>query len=75
MLSQDSFYRNLTEEDLKDVKRYNFDVPEAFDKEAILKCMRELKVCAGALCSALPWCGSSTEGERGCLFSPQLWQM
>lgn len=30
---------------------YNFDSPQAFDKEAILKCMRELKVCVwvGAL--------------------------
>ncbi len=97
MLSQDSFYRNLTAEDLRDVKStraavaaaartrarrrrrrccnapaklptrlqpppdlplpgYNFDAPEAFDKEAIVKCLQELKVAVG-LASLAGKCG------------------
>ncbi|KAI3433695.1 hypothetical protein D9Q98_003504 [Chlorella vulgaris] len=43
MLSQDSFYRNLSEEELQDVKNYNFDQPSAFDTAAIMKCLTELK--------------------------------
>lgn len=37
---------------------YNFDSPDAFDKEAILKCMRELKVGEGV--------GGHVAGKRQC---------
>lgn len=43
MLSQDSFYRNLSSEELAAVKDYNFDHPDAFDKEAIMRCLSDLK--------------------------------
>eukprot|EP00887_Chlorella_sp_A99_P005348 scaffold1.g5348.t1 len=43
MLSQDSFYRNLTAEELHDVKAYNFDHPNAFDKECLMRCLEDLK--------------------------------
>eukprot|EP00884_Botryococcus_braunii_P007954 jgi/Botrbrau1/1715/Bobra.116_2s0057.1 len=43
MLSQDSFYRGLTAEELKDVTSYNFDHPEAFDRPAMVECLSELK--------------------------------
>ena len=37
LISQDSFYRGLNQEELKGVKEYNFDHPNAMDQEAILK--------------------------------------
>ena len=35
LLSQDSFYKGLNSEELKDVDNYNFDIPEAIDFELI----------------------------------------
>jgi len=43
MLSQDSFYRGLTDEELENVTEYNFDAPEAFDVESMLECMLALR--------------------------------
>lgn len=43
MLSQDSFYRGLTPEEMEDVKSYNFDHPDAFDQDALLQCLLDLK--------------------------------
>ena len=43
MLSQDSFYRGLTEEEKANVKDYNFDHPDAFDTEALMDCITKLK--------------------------------
>jgi uridine kinase len=43
MLSQDSFYRGLTEEELRNVHNYDFDSPEALDKDAIVQCLKDLK--------------------------------
>ena len=43
LIAQDSFYRGLTDEEMRDVKRYNFDHPNAFDDEALLQTVRELK--------------------------------
>lgn len=43
MLSQDSFYRGLTPEEIRDVKNYNFDHPDAFDKQALVECLNALK--------------------------------
>eukprot|EP00195_Chlamydomonas_chlamydogama_P006679 CAMPEP_0202904784 /NCGR_PEP_ID=MMETSP1392-20130828/31085_1 /ASSEMBLY_ACC=CAM_ASM_000868 /TAXON_ID=225041 /ORGANISM="Chlamydomonas chlamydogama, Strain SAG 11-48b" /LENGTH=471 /DNA_ID=CAMNT_0049592593 /DNA_START=103 /DNA_END=1515 /DNA_ORIENTATION=+ len=42
MLSQDSFYRSLTPEEHADVKNYNFDRPDAFDREALMTCIQDL---------------------------------
>lgn len=42
MLSQDSFYRGLTEQEMENVAEYNFDAPEAFDCEAMMECMQTL---------------------------------
>lgn len=43
LLSQDSFYRGLTEEEMRDVHNYNFDHPDSIDKNAILECLATLK--------------------------------
>ena len=46
MLSQDSFYRNLTQEELENVKAHNFDHPDAFDIEAMKDCLTALEASA-----------------------------
>lgn len=43
MLSQDSFYRGLTEEEKANVQAYNFDHPDSVDFKAIVDCLEELK--------------------------------
>ncbi|RXH85093.1 hypothetical protein DVH24_041861 [Malus domestica] len=43
LVNQDSFYHNLTEEELKRVHEYNFDHPDAFDTEKLLSSMDKLK--------------------------------
>ena len=43
MLSQDSFYRGLTKDELENVASYNFDVPSAFDVPAMVGCLRDLR--------------------------------
>ncbi|KAM2967107.1 hypothetical protein FF1_027406 [Malus domestica] len=39
----DSFYHNLTDEELKRVHKYNFDHPNALDTEKLLSSMDKLK--------------------------------
>lgn len=43
LVSQDSFYRGLTPEELAHVQEYNFDHPDAFDTEQLLDCIQTLK--------------------------------
>ncbi|KAB1215027.1 Uridine kinase-like protein 3 [Morella rubra] len=43
LVNQDSFYHNLTEEELTRVHDYNFDHPDAFDTEKLLSIMEKLK--------------------------------
>ncbi|KAE8694406.1 Uridine kinase-like protein 1 [Hibiscus syriacus] len=43
LVNQDSFYRGLTNEELKRVHEYNFDHPDAFDTEQLLDCVEKLK--------------------------------
>ncbi|XP_028765081.1 uridine kinase-like protein 2, chloroplastic [Neltuma alba] len=43
VVCQDSFYRGLTERELKRVHEYNFDHPDAFDTEELVKCISKLK--------------------------------
>eukprot|EP00889_Picochlorum_renovo_P007826 jgi/Picre1/34856/NNA_002322.t1 len=43
MLSQDSFYRGLTQEEKDNVSDYNFDHPDAFDHKALMACIQTLK--------------------------------
>ncbi|RDX84654.1 Uridine kinase-like protein 4, partial [Mucuna pruriens] len=43
LVNQDSFYNNLTEEELTRVQDYNFDHPDAFDTEQLLRVMDMLK--------------------------------
>ncbi|KAG1668146.1 hypothetical protein FOA52_005138 [Chlamydomonas sp. UWO 241] len=45
MLSQDSFYRNLTasEKALAQQQDYNFDHPDAFDRQLMMHCLKELQ--------------------------------
>ncbi|XP_010536767.1 PREDICTED: uridine kinase-like protein 4 isoform X1 [Tarenaya hassleriana] len=43
LVNQDSFYHNLTEEELARVHEYNFDHPDAFDTEHLLCCMEKLR--------------------------------
>jgi len=48
MLCQDSFYRDLSPQELATVGTYNFDIPQAFDRAALMDCintLRELKPC------------------------------
>ncbi|KAF7831237.1 uridine kinase-like protein 3 [Senna tora] len=42
VVNQDSFYHNLTEEELTRVQDYNFDHPDAFDTEQLLGVMDKL---------------------------------
>ncbi|KAL9259075.1 Uridine kinase-like protein, partial [Drosera capensis] len=43
VVNQDSFYHNLTEEELSHVHEYNFDHPDAFDTEHLLGTMEKLR--------------------------------
>ncbi|ONK56146.1 uncharacterized protein A4U43_C10F4610 [Asparagus officinalis] len=43
LINQESFYHNLSEEELAHVHDYNFDHPDAFDTEKLLYCMESLK--------------------------------
>ncbi|CAL0307340.1 unnamed protein product [Lupinus luteus] len=43
LVNQGSFYHNLTEEEVTRVQDYNFDHPEAFDTEQLLRVMDKLK--------------------------------
>ncbi|KAK6269439.1 hypothetical protein POUND7_006544 [Theobroma cacao] len=43
LVNQDSFYHNLTEEELARVHEYNFDHPDAFNTEKLLDSMENLR--------------------------------
>ncbi|KAK7333326.1 hypothetical protein VNO80_30093 [Phaseolus coccineus] len=43
LVNQDSFYNNFSEEELTRVQDYNFDHPDAFDTEQLLRVMDKLK--------------------------------
>lgn len=43
MLSQDSFYRGLSEDELANVTSFNFDHPDAFDNIELLRIMNDLR--------------------------------
>eukprot|EP00727_Mastigamoeba_balamuthi_P011121 m51a1_g6631 putative phosphoribulokinase uridine kinase family protein (258) ;mRNA; f:70317-71572 len=43
IVSQDSFYRDLTKEELAKVSQHNFDEPSAFDWPLIVQTLRDLK--------------------------------
>ncbi|XP_047953494.1 uridine kinase-like protein 3 isoform X2 [Salvia hispanica] len=43
LVNQDSFYHNLTPEELTRVNEYNFDHPDAFDTELLLCVLKKLK--------------------------------
>ncbi|EHA8587523.1 uridine kinase-like protein 3 [Cocos nucifera] len=43
LVSQKSFYYNLSKEEMARVHEYNFDHPDAFDTEQLLSCMEDLK--------------------------------
>ncbi|KAL3364811.1 hypothetical protein AABB24_013534 [Solanum stoloniferum] len=43
LVNQDSFYHTLTPEELTKVHEYNFDHPDAFDTEKLLRVVEELK--------------------------------
>ncbi|KAK6261922.1 hypothetical protein QUC31_007738 [Theobroma cacao] len=43
LVNQDSFYRGLTDEEVKLVHKFNFDHPDAFDTEQMLECICKLK--------------------------------
>ncbi|KDP32623.1 hypothetical protein JCGZ_13173 [Jatropha curcas] len=43
LVNQDSFYHNLTEDELTRVHEYNFDHPDAFDTEQLLSVMEKLR--------------------------------
>ncbi|KAL1371401.1 hypothetical protein HN51_001639 [Arachis hypogaea] len=43
LVCQDSFYRGLTNDELKHVHEYNFDHPDAFDTEQLVETLSKLK--------------------------------
>lgn len=43
LLSQDSFYKGLTPEQIKDVHNYNFDHPDSIDWNLLIQTLKELK--------------------------------
>lgn len=45
MLSQDSFYRDLTPKESEQAKKgmFNFDHPDAFDHQLMLKCLKDIQ--------------------------------
>lgn len=43
LVNQDSFYRGLTQEEMKHVSEYNFDHPDAFDTDSMLETINGLK--------------------------------
>eukprot|EP01059_Diplonema_ambulator_P013723 TRINITY_DN24297_c0_g1_i1.p1 TRINITY_DN24297_c0_g1~~TRINITY_DN24297_c0_g1_i1.p1 ORF type:complete len:250 (+),score=61.35 TRINITY_DN24297_c0_g1_i1:27-752(+) len=43
VVTLDSFYKSVGEEDEKDIYNYNFDHPNAFDFEGLRDCLRELE--------------------------------
>ncbi|XP_044474361.1 uridine kinase-like protein 3 [Mangifera indica] len=43
LVNQDSFYHNLSEEELAQVHEYNFDHPDAFNTEQLLQSMEKLR--------------------------------
>ncbi|GBF94831.1 uridine kinase chloroplastic [Raphidocelis subcapitata] len=43
IVHQDSFYRPLTPQERADVSNYNFDHPDAFDRDALLRCILDLR--------------------------------
>eukprot|EP00271_Cylindrocystis_brebissonii_P010289 TRINITY_DN26443_c0_g1_i1.p1 TRINITY_DN26443_c0_g1~~TRINITY_DN26443_c0_g1_i1.p1 ORF type:complete len:521 (-),score=81.55 TRINITY_DN26443_c0_g1_i1:526-2088(-) len=43
LVNQDSFYRGLTAEEMKQVHEYNFDHPDAFDTEAMFQTLVDLR--------------------------------
>ena len=43
LISQDSFYKSLNEEQLKNVENYNFDHPDAIDFEEMYNVLEKLK--------------------------------
>ncbi|XP_023535840.1 LOW QUALITY PROTEIN: uridine kinase-like protein 3 [Cucurbita pepo subsp. pepo] len=43
LVNQDSFYHNLSSEELTQVHEYNFDHPDAFDTEELLSSMEKLR--------------------------------
>jgi len=43
VVTQESFYYGLTDQELIHVHDYNFDHPDAFDTELLLSCMKNLK--------------------------------
>ena len=46
-LSQDSFYRDLTAKESDQAKKgmFNFDHPDAFDHQLMVKCLKDIKEC------------------------------
>ena len=44
-LSQDSFYRDLTPKESDQAKKgmFNFDHPDAFDHQLMLKCLKDIQ--------------------------------
>jgi len=46
-LSQDSFYRDLTAKESEQARKgmFNFDHPDAFDHQLMVKCLKDIKEC------------------------------
>ena len=43
LLDQDAYYRDLSDMPLEDRKSFNFDHPDAFDTDLLVKHLRELR--------------------------------
>lgn len=43
LISQDNFYRGISEDKLKDIENYNFDIPESINFEEIIEMIIKIK--------------------------------
>ncbi|KAG2500634.1 hypothetical protein HYH03_001401 [Edaphochlamys debaryana] len=56
MLSQDSFYRALTDQERATVDTYNFDHPDAFDTPLLVETLRQLRTGSAAEVPVYDFC-------------------
>eukprot|EP01098_Paradermamoeba_levis_P011251 TRINITY_DN4813_c0_g5_i2.p1 TRINITY_DN4813_c0_g5~~TRINITY_DN4813_c0_g5_i2.p1 ORF type:complete len:278 (-),score=85.54 TRINITY_DN4813_c0_g5_i2:340-1053(-) len=64
ILSQDSFYRVLSQEERKNVECFDFDHPEAFDWPLIWECFRALRSGSPFMVPIYDFCSHSRKEEN-----------
>lgn len=72
ILSQDCFYRPLTDAERADVANYNFDHPRAFDWELLLSVLRELKQGKAVKCPQYDFNTHSRKKEHTLMYGADV---